>query len=106
MYVLGLFRSTFERESWDIINSCWCTTHNILWNVRRVLHLSLTITGNSTEIGSLTKFVVDPNSPDYDWQYFQISPHHEIKRKYREDRPELFEPIVKVPVMICLQKTY
>ena len=53
----------------------------------------------STEIGAVVRLIPNPKTMDKpEWDYFEISPHVDIRLIPQEEQPGIFEPIVFVSI--------
>ena len=50
-----------------------------------------------TELGSCVRLIPDPDAMEKsEWDYFQISPHIDIRLLPQEGQPDIFEPVAFV----------
>lgn len=55
-----------------------------------------------TEIGAVVRLIPDPKTMDKpEWDYFEISPHIDVRLIPQEGRPGLYEPVAFVSLVVC-----
>ena len=61
---------------------------------------------SSTEIGAAVRLIPNPKTMEKtEWDYFQISPHIDIRMIPQEGQPGIFEPVAFVRLSCCNGET-